>query len=123
MTTKKLRFPILLLVLWLLAAALLPQSYAAGGTHRVEVQSGTGYTSSEVGINVWENGVARDVSFAPLDGYRITALHVSYSDASASAAIDAAKMPTQLIVGGIVLPLKYAARMVILYDFTTQQRF
>ena len=42
MTTKKLRFPILLLVLWLLAAALLPQSYAAGGTHRVAVQGGTG---------------------------------------------------------------------------------
>ena len=52
MMTKKLRFPMLLLALWLIAAALLPQSYAASGTHRVEVQSGTGYTSSEVGINV-----------------------------------------------------------------------
>ena len=71
--TKKLRFPMLLLALWLIAAAQLPQSYAAGGTHRVAVQGGTGYTSGEIGINVWENGVARDVSFTPLDGYRITA--------------------------------------------------
>lgn len=110
MTTKKLRFPILLLVLWLMAAALLPQSYAAGGTHRVEVQSGTGYTSSEVGINVWETGVAKDVSFEPLDCYRITALNASYSDASASAAIKAEELPTQLTVGGIVLPLKYVGR-------------
>ncbi len=110
MVTKKLRFPILLLVLWLMAAALLPQSYAAGGTHRVEVQSGTGYTSSEVGINVWETGVAKDVSFEPLDGYRITALNASYSDASASAAIKAEELPTQLTVGGIVLPLKYVGR-------------
>lgn len=112
MTTKKLRIPILLLVLWLLAAALLPQSYAAGGTHRVEVQSGTGYTSSEVGINVWETGVAKDVSFALLDGYRIMALNASYGDASASAAIKAEQMPTQLTVGGIVLPLKYVGRTV-----------
>ena len=79
MTTKKLRIPILLLVLWLLAAALLPQSYAAGDTHRVTVQGGTGYTSGEVGINVWETGVAKDVSFVPLDGYRITALNASYT--------------------------------------------
>lgn len=50
--TKKLRVPMLLLALWLIAAALLPQSYAAGGTYRVAVQDGTGYTSSEVGINV-----------------------------------------------------------------------
>ena len=112
MTTKKLRFPMLLLALWLIAAALLPQSYAASGTHRVEVQSGTGYTSSEVGINVWEIGVARDVSFAPLDGYRITALHASYSDASASAAINTAEMSTQLTVGGMVLALQYAGRTV-----------
>ena len=63
MTTKKLRFPILLLVLWLLAATLLPQSYAASGTHRVAVQGGTGYTSGEVGVNMWEIGVARHVSF------------------------------------------------------------
>lgn len=110
MTTKKLRFPILLLVLWLMAAALLPQSYAASGTHRVAVQSGTGYTSSEVGINVWETGVAKDVSFEPLDGYRITALNASYSDASASAAIKAEELPTQLTVGGIVMPLKYVGR-------------
>ena len=110
MTTKKLRFPILLLVLWLMAAALLPQSYAAGGTHRVEVQSGTGYTSSEVGINVRETGVAKDVSFEPLDGYRITALNASYSDASASTATKAEELPTQLTVGGIVLPLKYVGR-------------
>lgn len=112
MTTKKLRFPILLLVLWLMAAALLPQSYAASGTHCVEVQSGTGYTSSEVGINVWGTDVARDVSFAPLDGYRISALRASYGDATASAAINAAEMPTQLTVGSIVLPLKYAGRTV-----------
>ena len=112
MTTKKLRFPILLLVLWLMAAALLPQSYAAGGTHRVEVQSGTGYTSSEVGINVWETGVAKDVSFVPLDGYRITALNASYGDASASAAINTEEMPAQITVSGIVLPLKYAGRIV-----------
>lgn len=112
MTTKKLRFPILLLVLWLMAAALLPQSYAASGTHRVTVQSGTGYTSSEVGINVWETGVSKDVSFEPLDGYRITALNASYSDASARAAIKAEELPTQLIVGSIVLPLKYAGRTV-----------
>ena len=111
MTTKKLRFPILLLVLWLVAAVLLPQSYAAGGTHRVEVQGGTGYTSGEVGVNVWETGVARDVSFAPLDGYRITALHASYGDASASAAIKAEQTPAQLTVGGIVLPLKYVGRI------------
>lgn len=104
------RFPILLLVLWLLAAALLPQSYAASGTHCVEVQSGTGYTSGEVGVNVWETGVAKDVSFEPLDGYRITALHASYGDASASAAIKAEELPTQLTVGGIVLPLKYVGR-------------
>ena len=110
MTTKKLRFPILLLVLWLLAAALLPQSYAASGTHRVAVQGGTGYTSGEIGVNVWETGVARDVSFAPLDGYRITALHASYGDASASAAIKAEEMPAQLTVGSFVLPLKYAGR-------------
>ena len=110
MTKKKLRFPILLLVLWLMAAALLPQSYAAGGTHRVEVQSGTGYISSEVGINVWETGVAKDVSFEPLDGYRITALNASYSDASASTATKAEELPTQLTVGGIVLPLKYVGR-------------
>src|SRR5699024_10174572 len=108
MTTKKLRFPILLLVLWLLAAALLPLSHAAGGTHRVEVKSGTGYISGEVGINVWEIGVARDVSFAPLDGYRITALNASYGDASASVAIKAEQMSAQLTVGGIVLPLQYA---------------
>lgn len=110
MTTKKLRFPMLLLALWLIAAALLPQSYAAGGTHRVEVQSGTGYTSGEVGINVWETSVAKDVSFVPLDGYRIMALNASYGDASASAAIKAEEMPTQLTVGGIVLPLKYVGR-------------
>lgn len=112
MTTKKLRFPMLLLALWLIAAALLPQSYAASGTHRVEVQGGTGYTSGEVGVNVWETSMARDVSFAPLDGYRITALHASYGDASASAAIKAEQMPAQLTVGGIVLPLKYAGRIV-----------
>ena len=112
MTTKKLRFPILLLVLWLLAAALLPLSHAAGGTHRVEVKSGTGYISGEVGINVWEIGVARDVSFAPLDGYRITALNASYGDASASVAIKAEQMSAQLTVGGIVLPLQYAGRTV-----------
>lgn len=110
MTTKKLRFPMLLLALWLIAAALLPQSYAAGGTHRVEVQSGTGYISSEVGINVWETGVAKDVSFEPLDGYRITALNASYSDASASTATKAEELPTQLTLGGIVLPLKYVGR-------------
>ena len=45
MTTKKLRFPILLLVLWLAAATLIPQSYAAGGAHRVEVKANSGYTS------------------------------------------------------------------------------
>ena len=112
MTTKKLRIPILLLVLWLLAAALLPQSYAAGGTHRVTVQGGTGYTSGEIGVNVWETGVAKDVSFVPLDGYRITALNASYGDASASAAIRAEQTPTQFTVGGIVLPLKYAGRTV-----------
>lgn len=110
MTTKKLRFPMLLLALWLIAAALLPQSYAAGGTHRVTVQGGTGYMSGEVGVNVWETGVARDVSFAPLDGYRITALHAFYGDASASTTINTAEMPTQLTVGGIVLPLKYVGR-------------
>lgn len=110
MTTKKLRFPMLLLALWLIAAALLPQSYAAGGTHRVTVQGGTGYMSGEVGVNVWETGVARDVSFAPLDGYRITALHASYGDASASTTINTAEMPTQLTVGGIVMPLKYVGR-------------
>ena len=98
--------------MWLVAAALLPQSYAAGGTHRVDVQSGTGYTSGEVGINVWETGVAKDVSFVPMDGYRITALNASYGDASASAAIKAEQMPTQFTVGGIVLPLKYAGRTV-----------
>ena len=112
MTTKKLRFPILLLVLWLLAATLLPQSYAASGTHRVAVQGGTGYTSGEVGVNMWEIGVARNVSFMPLDGYRITSLHVSYGDASASAAIKAEEMPAQITVGSIVLPLKYAGRTV-----------
>ena len=112
MMTKKLRFPMLLLALWLIAAALLPQSYAASGTHRVEVQSGTGYTSGEVGVNVWETGVARDVSFMPLDSYRITALHASYGDASASAAIKAEQTPTQLTVSGIVLPLQYAGRTV-----------
>ena len=110
MMTKKLRFPMLLLALWLIAAALLPQSYAASGTHRVEVQSGTGYTSSEVGINVWETGVAKDVSFVPMDGYRITSLTASYGDASASAAIDEAELPTQFTVGSIVLPLKYVGR-------------
>lgn len=52
MTTKKLRIPILLLALWLIAATIIPQSYAAGGMHRVEVKSGTGYTSSAVGVNV-----------------------------------------------------------------------
>ena len=52
MTTKKLRIPILLLALWLIAAAVIPQSYAAGGMHRVEVKAGTGYTSSAVGVNV-----------------------------------------------------------------------
>ena len=112
MMTKKLRFPMLLLALWLLAAALLPQSYAASGTHCVEVQSGTGYTSSEVGINVWETGVTKDVSFEPLDGYRITALHASYGDASASAAIQSGQLPTQLTVGGMVLALQYAGRTV-----------
>ena len=45
MMTKKLRFPMLLLALWLIAAALLPQSYAASGTHRVEVQS-SGFSDS-----------------------------------------------------------------------------
>ena len=43
MTTKKLRIPILLLALWLIAATVIPQSYAAGGTHRGEVKNGTGY--------------------------------------------------------------------------------
>ena len=52
MTTKKLRIPILLLALWLIAATVIPQSYAAGGTHRGEVKNGTGYTSSAVGVNV-----------------------------------------------------------------------
>ena len=52
MTTKKLRIPILLLALWLIAATVIPQSYAAGGTHRGEVKNGTGYTSSAVGGNV-----------------------------------------------------------------------
>ena len=51
-TTKKLRIPILLLALWLIAATVIPQSYAAGGTHRGEVKNGTGYTSSAVGVNV-----------------------------------------------------------------------
>ncbi|WP_281692101.1 S-layer homology domain-containing protein [Agathobaculum desmolans] len=112
MVTKKLFFPALLLVLWLIAATAIPQSYAAGGTHRVDVQSGTGYTSGEVGVNVWETGVAKDVSFVPMDGYRITSLTASYGDASASAAIDAAELPTQFTVGSIVLPLKYAGRTV-----------
>lgn len=112
MVTKKLFFPALLLVLWLIAATAIPQSYAAGGTHRVDVQSGTGYTSGEVGVNVWEIGVAKDVSFVPMDGYRITSLTASYGDASASAAIDEAELPTQFTVGSIVLPLKYAGRTV-----------
>ena len=54
--------------------------------------------------------MAKDVSFEPLDGYRITALNASYSDASASAAIKAEELPTQLTVGGIVMPLKYVGR-------------
>ena len=89
MTTKKLRVPILLLVLWLVAATLIPQSYAAGSTHRVTVSSGTGYTSDEVGVNMWETGAAKDVSFVPfvpMEGYRITAVSASYGEASASAA-------------------------------------
>ena len=112
MTTKKLRFPILLLVLWLVAATLIPQSYAAGSTHRVTVSSGTGYTSDEVGVNVWETGAAKDVSFVPMEGYRITAVSASYGEASASAAIEADNVPTQLVAGSIVLPLKYAGRTV-----------
>ena len=89
MTTKKLRFPILLLVLWLVAATLIPQSYAAGSTHRVTVSSGAGYTSDEVGVNMWETGAAKDVSFVPMEGYRITAVSASYGEASACAAIGA----------------------------------
>ena len=67
MTTKKLRFPILLLVLWLVAAILIPYSYAAGSTHRVEVKADTGYSSDAIGINVWETGA---VSYTHLDVYK-----------------------------------------------------
>ena len=86
MTTKKLRFPILLLVLWLAAATLIPQSYAAGGTHRVEVKANTGYTSDAVGVNEWETGTARDVAFSPLDGYQLTAVTAVYGGQTTSTA-------------------------------------
>lgn len=111
MTTKKLRFPILLLVLWLAAATLIPQSYAAGGTHRVEVKANTGYTSDAVGVNEWETGTARDVAFSPLDGYQLTAVTAVYGGQTASTAVK--DKPAQLTAGGIVLPLDYEGRSVI----------
>ena len=110
--TKKLRFPLLLLALWLIAATIIPQSHAVGGTHRVTVQGGTGYTSGEIGANVWKTGLAKDVSFVPLEGYRITAVHASYGGASAGEAVNAEELPAQLTVGGMVLPLQYAGRTV-----------
>lgn len=111
MTTKKLRFPILLLVLWLAAATLIPQSYAAGGTHRVEVKANTGYTSDAVGVNEWETGTARDVAFSPLDGYQLTAVTAVYGGQTTSTAVK--DKPAQLTAGGIVLPLDYEGRSVI----------
>lgn len=111
MTTKKLRFPILLLVLWLVAAILIPYSYAAGSTHRVEVKAGTGYTSNVVGINVWGTGTARDVTFTPLDGYVIQTVSAVYGGKTANTAVK--DKPAQLTAGGIVLPLDYEGRSVI----------
>lgn len=111
MTTGKLRFPILLLALWLAAATLIPQSYAAGGTHRVEVKMGTGYTSDAVGINVWKTGVAHDVAFTPLEGYEIQSVTAVYGGHTASAAIQ--DKPAQLTVGSLVLPLQYEGRTVM----------
>lgn len=110
MTTKKLRIPILLLALWLIAAAVIPQSYAAGGMHRVEVKSSTGYTSSAVGVNVWETGTARDVTFAPLEGYGIQTVTAGYGGENASTAVK--DRPSQLTAGGMVLPLQYEGRNV-----------
>lgn len=112
MAKKKLHIPALLLVLWLIAATLIPQSRAAGLTHCVEVQKGAGYTSNQVGINVWETGVAKNVSFTPLDGYRITAVHAAYDDTSNSAEIKTEIKPLQITVDGIVLPLQYEGRTV-----------
>lgn len=111
MTTKKLRFPILLLVLWLAAATLIPQSYAAGGAHRVEVKANSGYTSDAVGVNEWETGTARDVTFTPLDGYAIQTVSAVYGGQTANTAVK--DKPAQLTAGGIVLPLDYEGRSVI----------
>ena len=112
MTTKKLRFPILLLVLWLVAAILIPYSYAAGSTHRVEVKAGTGYTSDAVGVNVWETGVARDITFTPLDGYRLAAVIAAYGEEDAEVSLQVSDLPEQLTVNGLVLPLAYLGRSV-----------
>ncbi|MCU6790493.1 hypothetical protein OCV66_15590, partial [Agathobaculum ammoniilyticum] len=108
MTTKKLRIPILLLALWLIAATIIPQSYAAGGMHRVEVKSGTGYTSSAVGVNVWETSVVRDVTFTPLDGYRLAVVTAYYDGKTVNTTVQ--DKPAQLIVGGMVLPLRHSGR-------------
>ena len=108
MTTKKLRIPILLLALWLIAAAVIPQSYAAGGMHRVEVKAGTGYTSSAVGVNVWETSVVRDVTFTPLDGYRLAVVTAYYDGQTVNTTVQ--DKPAQLIVGGMVLPLRHSGR-------------
>ena len=112
MTTKKLRFPILLLVLWLVAAILIPYSYAAGSTHCVEVKAGTGYTSDAVGVNVWETGVARDITFTPLDGYRLAAVIAAYGEEDAEVSLQVSDLPEQLTVNGLVLPLAYLGRSV-----------
>ena len=108
MTIKKLRIPILLLALWLIAATVIPQSYAAGGMHRVEVKAGTGYTSSAVGVNMWETGVVRDVTFTPLDGYRLAVVTAYYDGQTVNTTVQ--DKPAQLIVGGMVLPLRHSGR-------------
>lgn len=113
MKTRKWHIPVLLLALWLIATTLTPYSYAADNTtHRVEVKSGTGYISDAVGINVWESGIARDITFTPVDGYVMHSLSASCDGNTVNTLLK--DQPTLLSIGNAVLPLRYVDRRVII---------
>ena len=69
MTTKKLRFPFLLLALWLIAETIIPQSYAAGSMHSGAIKNGTGDTSGAVSVNVRKTTTVKNVPSMLVDGY------------------------------------------------------
>lgn len=113
MLTRKPQIPALVLALWLVVATLVSTAGATENTHRVEVRQGAGYTSGQVGINLWDTDREQVVTFVAQTGYLLDTLSVQTKAQGETAytphSCSLTDYPTRISIAGVELPITYTA--------------